>query len=90
MVILQLDPPIPLTTPKGKALAHMLIDYGPEFDLLWVCFQDDTGECWTWGNPDIRSQKNLTMGRENISPLRPAAIAGKPLRRVNSPASDPA
>jgi hypothetical protein len=82
MAFIQLNPPIPLVTPKGKAMAQFLIDYGLEFDLLWVCFQDDTGECWTWSNPDIRIGRNITMGRENISPLRPAAVAGKPLRAV--------
>lgn len=58
---------IPVITPKGRALAHFLIDYGPEHHLQWVCAQDDTGECWTWPNPQIRFQKNITMGRENIS-----------------------
>jgi hypothetical protein len=60
--ILQLNPPIPLVTPQGKALAHFLIDYGPEHDLLWVCFQDN-GQCWTWRNQDIRAETNITFGR---------------------------
>jgi hypothetical protein len=63
MAILQLDPPIPVTTPKGAALAHFLIDPGVEHHLQWVCFQDVTGECWTWRNPDVRAQTNVTMGR---------------------------
>lgn len=62
-MILQLNPPIPLETPKGSALAHFLIDYGPEFDLLWVCAIDETGECWTLNNKLVRFQKNITMGR---------------------------
>ena len=62
-MLLQLNPPIPVTTPKGKALAHILIDYGAEHDLIWVCFQDQTGECWSWGNRDMRAQQNPTMGR---------------------------
>ncbi len=62
-MILRLDPPIPISTPKGLGLAHALIDYGCEHDLLWMCFQDDTGECWTWTNRDIRAQRNITMGR---------------------------
>ena len=41
--ITQLNPPIPLMTPKGRAMAHFIIDYGMENDLMWVCFQDDTG-----------------------------------------------
>lgn len=60
--MLQLNPPLPMITPKGKAIAHFLIDYGPEHDLLWVCFQED-GECWTWRNQDIRADNNVTFGR---------------------------
>jgi len=60
--MLQLNPPLPVITPDGKALAHVLIDYGPEHDLLWVCFQED-GECWTWRNQDIRAERNITYGR---------------------------
>jgi hypothetical protein len=60
--MIQLTPPLPVSTPKGKALAHVLIDHGPEHDLMWVCFQDD-GECWTWRNQDIRALGNVTMGR---------------------------
>lgn len=62
-MILQLNPPLPLITPKGKALAHIIIDYGIEHDLLWVCFQEDSSECWTWSNKDIKIQKNITIGR---------------------------
>lgn len=62
-MILQLNPPLPMITPKGKALAHFLIDYGIEADIMWVCFQDDSGECWTWNNKDIRIQKNISLGR---------------------------
>lgn len=62
-MLLQLNPPLPLVTPKGKAWAHVLIDYGQEHDLLWVCFQDDTNECWTWNNREVRIQENITMNR---------------------------
>jgi hypothetical protein len=62
-MIHQLNPPLPLDTPKGSALAHFLIDYGPEFNLMWVCFNDKDGECWTWQNNEIRAQKNITLNR---------------------------
>jgi len=68
-VLIQLNPPIPVTTPKGPAIAHFVIDYGPESDLKWVCFQQTTGECWTYSNPMIRSQKNITENRDYISPF---------------------
>ena len=63
-MMLRLDPPLPLETPKGKALAHVLIDYGVEYDLLWVCFQDDTRECWTWSNKEVKIQTNISLGRQ--------------------------
>ena len=61
MTMTRLDPPIPLVTPLGAAWAHLVIDYSQEHDLLWVCFQADTGECWTWSNREIRLQPNRTM-----------------------------
>lgn len=68
-MITQLKPPIPVITPKGAALAHFLIDDGPESDLKWVCFIDSNGECWTYRNRWIRADKNITQGREYISPF---------------------
>jgi hypothetical protein len=69
MTILQLNPPLPLNTPKGSALAHFLIDMGPEHNIQWVCFQDNDGECWTWQNSDVRAVKNITMHRTSVSPV---------------------
>lgn len=65
-MITRVDPPLPLQTPKGKAMAHFLIDYGFEHDLYWVCFQNDTGECWSWSNKQIKCQENITAGRTNF------------------------
>lgn len=62
-MLIQLSQPIPMTSPLGKCLAHFLLDYSIEHDLFWIVFQDDTGECWTWNNKDIRAQKNITIGR---------------------------
>jgi hypothetical protein len=62
-MIIQLSPALGLISPLGKCYAHFLIDYGIEEHLCWVCFQDDTGECWTWRNPEIRIQNNHTIGR---------------------------
>ena len=75
--MLQLDPPIPLMTPKGRGVAHFIIDYlavsndiflflvvyriGVENDLMWVVFRDDTGKCWTWENAQIRARQNATL-----------------------------
>jgi hypothetical protein len=63
MSIIQLNPPIPLATPKGNGLAWFLIDYGAEHHLMWTVAIDATGEIWAFSNPEVRAQKNITMGR---------------------------
>ena len=62
-MIQQLDPPLPLETPKGRGWAHLIIDYSQEHDLLWVVFLNETGECWTFPNAEIRMVNNLSLGR---------------------------
>lgn len=63
MSMIQLNPPIPVNTPKGDGVAWVLIDYGLEYNLMWVVAIDDTGEVWTFQNPQIRALKNITYGR---------------------------
>ena len=69
-MLLQLNPPIPVETPRGKAMAQVIIDYGVEHDLVWLCFQNDTGEAWCWNNKFIRAQNNITFSR-NVSDASP-------------------
>ena len=69
MAMLQLDPPLPMTTPKGEGYAHVLIDYGPESDLYWTVLITATGEIWTYANRHVRAVKNITLGR--TCPLLP-------------------
>lgn len=62
-MIVQLNPPLELDTPKGKGLAWLVIDYGIEHNLLWVVAINETGEIWTFSNPEVRATKNITAGR---------------------------
>ena len=73
--MLQLNPPLPLNTPKGEGFAHFLIDYGPESDLYWTVFITATGEIWTFASREVRASKNITLGRTAPSSPRPAAQA---------------
>jgi hypothetical protein len=66
-MIIQLNSPIPLKTPKGEGLAWFLIDYGVEHDLMWVVAIKKTGEIWIFSNPEVRATKNITMGRPYIT-----------------------
>lgn len=64
--MLQLNPPIPMQTPKGDGLAVMVIDYGPDYDLLWtiaISKGEHAGEIWTYANPHVRAVENVTLGR---------------------------
>lgn len=69
-MITQLNPPIPLFVPEWhrEALAHAIVDYGPEFHIHWVCILDN-GEIWTLANPEVRGQWNKTMGRKPVPEL---------------------
>lgn len=70
-MLTQLQTPIPLITPKGKAWAVAIIDYGPQWDLQWVTFVHDTGECWTFRNKDIRQGENYTFGLPRPTEIHP-------------------
>jgi hypothetical protein len=64
--MIQLNPQIPVITPKGNGWAFFLIDRSQEHNLEWVVFLDDGGFCWIFQNSDIRIQKNLTFKRDSI------------------------
>lgn len=75
-MMLQLNPALPLDTPKGPAYAHMAIDYGQDHYVLFVCFLQETGECWVFPNRDVKAQPNMTMG------VRPTPRAEPPVNRL--------
>lgn len=58
----QLNPAIPLITPKGGGEAVLVIDYGKEDDLMWTVILDDSGEIWTFRNSEVRGFPNPTLG----------------------------
>lgn len=62
-MIQQLNPPLPLETPKGRGWAHAIIDYSQEHNLLWVVFLNDGGECWQFDNSQVRMVNNYSLGR---------------------------
>jgi len=78
--MLQLNPPLPMLTPKGEGFAHVLIDYGPESDLYWTVFITATCEVWTFANREVRASKNITLGRTHVEqPVAMPPVAHSPL-----------
>jgi hypothetical protein len=61
-MLLQLNPCLPVDTPRGPGFAHVLIDPGQEHYVLFVCFMNATGECRIYDNREVKLQKNETMG----------------------------
>jgi hypothetical protein len=59
--MIQLNPPLPMNTPKGEGFAHVMLDYGPESDLYWVVLITETGEIWTYANRYVRAGKNIRL-----------------------------
>ena len=79
LMMTQLNPPLPLETPKGKAWAVALIDYGPQWELQWVTFVRDTGECWTFRNSQIRQGDNYTFALPNPTPIEETPVEAAPM-----------
>lgn len=68
--MLQLNPQIPMVTPKGRGYANFLIDRGMEFDNEWIVFLEN-GEIWSFLNSDVRLEKNYTYGRRTCEATIP-------------------
>jgi hypothetical protein len=62
-MMLQLNPTIPMMTPRGPGYALFVVDYSQEHHLMWVVALDDGGEVWMFENPEVRVQSNFTLGR---------------------------
>lgn len=61
--MLQLNPSIPVKTPKGTGECIAWLDYSKEDNLLWLVAMDDTGKCWLVPNQDISLLDNYSIGR---------------------------
>lgn len=57
-MILQLNPPWWVITPKGKGKAKLVIDYGPDDNTVYVVELDDTRE-------HIHVDSSELLGTEN-------------------------
>ena len=70
-MIIQLQDPIVLETPKGKAWAVALIDDGPYWDSRWIAFLPNQHEYCTFEAHEVQPEKNSST--VTLPPLRPAS-----------------
>lgn len=63
MSLLQLNPMLPVSCPKGNGYAFAMIDYSQEHDILFCIAIDGTGEIWIYKNSEVKFQKNISLGR---------------------------
>jgi hypothetical protein len=62
-MILQLDPPLLFVYDGRRCSAIMAIDYGPEWETLFLCAFDDSRELWWLSQKVLRIRDNISMGR---------------------------
>ena len=74
-MIVQLDPYIPVDTPRGPGFCIAWIDYSEDHDTLWKVIITATREVWDVPQPLVRGVKNITMGRV----AEPTPFYGKPV-----------
>ena len=79
MLVLRLNPPIELDTPKGRGWAIIWRDYGFDHDDLWTVLISATKELWTFTNREVRGVDNVTFGvSEHKSPQKWCAVKNNP------------
>lgn len=61
-MMLQLNPPVWVTTPLGEGHALFLIDYGPSINTVWVVHQFDTGSVVHVDSSEVKVMGNPMYG----------------------------
>jgi hypothetical protein len=63
-MLLQLNPPLPFVTDDGrKVTALLVLDYGPDWDSLFLVAFDDDRTLWWLPNSRLRAVVNVSLGR---------------------------
>lgn len=69
MMMLQLNPPIWVTTPLGEGFALLVIDYGPTLNSIWVVHIFADGQLVHVESNEIRVMGNETYAIKNPVPV---------------------
>jgi len=62
--MLQLNSPLSVATPLGWGIAYFIIDYGIDWNTVWVVALHDNNKIKHFDSNDIRIAENPTYGRE--------------------------
>ena len=68
-MMLQLNPPIPVVTPKGDAMAILVIDYGPALNTIWVCVDDETLQIFHVDSCELKHAGNEMWNQPHPQPI---------------------
>lgn len=69
-MMLQLNPPIWVTTPLGEGFALLVIDYGPALNSIWVVHIFSDGQLVHVESNDIRVMGNEMYAIKNPEPVK--------------------
>jgi hypothetical protein len=61
-MLLQLNPPLWVTTPLGEGHALVLIDYGPSINTVWLVHLFETGKVTHVDSSEVRVMGNAMWG----------------------------
>lgn len=76
MLLLQLNPPLPLQTVEGdKGWAYLALDYGPEWLTYFLFGRRQDGQLWWMSQASLRLQDNWSLGRDSPPSGSPAPQA---------------
>ena len=64
-MMLQLNPPLWVTTPLGEGHAVVIIDYGPSINSVWVVHQFNDGRVVHVDSSEVRMMGNPMYGIEH-------------------------
>lgn len=69
-MILQLNPPIWVLTPKGEGFALLIIDYGIHLNSVWVVSIFDTGEVTHIDSNEVKVMGNSMLNIPDPKPFK--------------------
>jgi len=65
VIVLELQQPVYVITPRGEGYIWLVTEYGVEMEKIFTIILN-SGEIWEYRNNQIRVSNNVTMGRDEL------------------------